>query len=92
MHACIRSSFAVAALFFNVVIAAVADSPNGSRECYYLPGDPQWPNAQKWQQLNDTVGGRLIGAKPLAEICHGPDYNPEACNELKPHWTEIPRQ
>ena len=63
---------------------------NGS--CRYLPGDPDWPNLEKWTQLNTSVSGRLIQTVPLASVCHGSLYNENECLVLKDTWnTTIPQ-
>lgn len=66
--------------------AAPFDNP----ACHYLPGDHDWPSRDKWNQLNESVGGRLILGKPLAQICHGSTYDPIACSELQREWTQPP--
>lgn len=39
------------------------------------PGDPGWPSAAKWEELNRLVGGRLAAPRsPFAAACrHAPD-------------------
>ena len=51
----------------------------GNSTCRYLPGDAWWPSNQEWSSLNDTIGGRLIAGKPLAQVCYAPNLDALAC-------------
>ncbi|GME30197.1 putative FAD binding domain protein [Neofusicoccum parvum] len=62
---------------------ALADN---STDCKCIPGDACWPSTAEWSQLNQTVGGKLISNKPLAHVCHDPDYDEAACDVLKEEW------
>jgi FAD/FMN-containing dehydrogenase len=33
------------------------------------PGDPSWPSANQWQELNARVGGQLVPVKPPLDAC-----------------------
>ena len=55
--------------------------------CKYLPGDPGWPSTTDWDNLNDTVNGRLIAAVPLAQPCHTPYFNAAECAKIQANWT-----
>jgi FAD/FMN-containing dehydrogenase len=33
------------------------------------PGDPSWPSANQWQELNARVGGQLVQVKPPLDAC-----------------------
>ena len=50
------------------------------------PSDSAWPNAADWEQLKESVGGRLIKVQPLLAACTG-SADSTACqsllNELK---------
>ncbi|KAL2863959.1 FAD-dependent oxidoreductase [Aspergillus lucknowensis] len=70
--------------------ALSAPSHHPSPHCRFLPGDRQWPRNSDWAQLNTTVSGRLIAGKPLAHVCHGPDYDAAACAEVRNRWSEPP--
>lgn len=37
--------------------------------CRNQPGDPNYPTAEDWSALNDTIGGRLLRVVPSAEAC-----------------------
>ncbi|GAP93141.1 putative FAD-dependent isoamyl alcohol [Rosellinia necatrix] len=63
----------------------------GRGDCRNLPGNPGWPDAAAWSQLNATLGGQLITTVPQAEVCHAAPYNhydPTACAELQSTWTQ----
>ncbi|KAK6599174.1 FAD binding domain protein [Botrytis cinerea] len=81
-----------ALLGFSPVIAAPAKKFDGSLEprsnCHYLPTDLQWPGLADWKQLNQSVNGKLILGKPLAQICHNSDNDLAECAEIKNTWTE----
>ena len=50
---------------------AAAAGPAASR---VRPGDPEWPSAADWEQLNRDVGGRLIKVEsPLAACIEAPE-------------------
>ncbi|TGO53084.1 hypothetical protein BCON_0130g00290 [Botryotinia convoluta] len=83
---------ATAALFgFSAVTAAPAKRSDGYLEprsnCHYLPTDIQWPGLADWQQLNQSINGKLILGKPLAQSCHNFDYNLAECTEMEDIWT-----
>lgn len=59
--------------------------------CRYIPGDDEWPTTEDWQELNATVGGRLIATIPQASVCHSAPYShydESACAALQPIWGE----
>ena len=59
--------------------AAAASAASGVRFRRCVPGDPAWPSADKWERLNQLVGGRLARVvSPLAECAAAPDG--AACN------------
>ena len=45
------------------------------------PGDPDWPSAAAWEELNRAVGGRLIKVKPLLAACEATPAS-ASCNDL----------
>ncbi|OBR04627.1 FAD binding domain-containing protein [Colletotrichum higginsianum IMI 349063] len=80
-----RSPFlAPLALAGAVGSASAASLPSPS--CKYLPGDPGWPSADAWAQLNRTVDGRLVATVPLGSACHGDGYNATECARLQDAW------
>lgn len=59
--------------------------------CKAIPGDHTWPSQQVWNQLNDTIGGRLIQTVPQAAVCRPGGYgniseNEAECSILKEGW------
>ena len=86
------SSLASTLLLWPLVITAVNPAGNGTASCKAIPGDPQWPSRDTWNQLNQTVGGRLIASVPEAAVCHPGGYgalqeNEVACDALMPQWS-----
>ena len=63
-----------------VAAGSAADASKAPfRRC--LPGDPAWPSSDKWEGLNQLVGGRLAKVvSPLADCTTVPDG--AACNEV----------
>lgn len=57
-----------------------------AKECYRLPSDAEWPNAQAWSTLNSTVNGNLVATIPIGSPCHDPTYDADACGALKAQW------
>ena len=45
------------------------------------PGDPAWPSAAQWQQLNDAAGGNLIKVQPLFSPCAS-EADDAACRDV----------
>jgi len=41
-----------------------------------------------WDNLNATVGGRLIATTPLAAVCHDPNFDAAKCNAIKKDWLQ----
>ena len=80
----------VAALILANLITASPVIERGTG-CKVLPDDAGWPSDNTWNQLNQTVGGRLISSIPQAAVCHtrgynGLAYNEEECADLKAQW------
>ena len=52
-------------------------------------GSPEWPSAIAWQQLNDSVSGRLVAAIPPGAVCHPSmkEYNNVSCSSVADQWT-----
>ncbi|KAL4963956.1 putative isoamyl alcohol oxidase [Aspergillus stella-maris] len=70
---------AAALLFARSTVASTED-------CHCLPGDSCWPSVDQWNELNSTVGGRLIATVPVGHPCHEPTYDATACTELQDNW------
>ncbi|TGO34211.1 hypothetical protein BHYA_0207g00090 [Botrytis hyacinthi] len=80
-----------AALFeFATATAAPAKRSDGSlgprSDFHYLPTDLQWPSLANWQQLKQTINGKLILGKPLAQSCHNSDYDSAEFNIMALYW------
>jgi len=71
-------------VFRNLAFPNIKPAP----ECKCFPGDECWPAASMWQELNDTVGGRLIETLPLAAPCHDPLYDRGKCRYLQDQWLD----
>jgi hypothetical protein len=54
------------------------------RRCKY--GDDCWPDAETWQNFNNSISGRLIRTFPSAAVCHGQNSHPEDCTIAKEQW------
>ncbi|KAK8074142.1 FAD-linked oxidoreductase [Apiospora phragmitis] len=66
---------------------------SGDLSCRTIPSDAAWPDISVWAKLNDTVGGKLVAAVPLAAPCHktlnGQPralYDEEKCAVLRDTW------
>jgi len=57
-----------------------AGAPAGSVRSRVRPGDPGWPSAVRWDQLNRDVGGRLIKVQSPFATC-GAGSEGAACAE-----------
>lgn len=56
--------------------------------CKAFPGTDAWPSPQAWNQLNETIQGRLIRPTPPGAVCHSdqPSYNEEQCPNVAQRW------
>lgn len=56
--------------------------------CKVFPGDAEWPSAQDWDRLNQTLNGALIQTVPIAAVCYPelPQYNQERCDYVTNRW------
>ena len=41
-----------------------------SSKCRNQPGDKGFPSHREWNNLNMTIGGRLLSVVPSAKFCH----------------------
>ena len=74
--------------------------PSQTKGCRVISSDPQWPSAQDWAALNDTVSGRLIASIPPGAPCYKNTYDVKtgtfdlamydeaACQEVQKAWHE----
>src|SRR5438045_1202467 len=68
-------------LLFPLVVTISATST--AKSCRCRPSDPCWPSHAEWTSLNKTVNGNLIALRPVGAVCHGSEFNAEACHEAK---------
>ncbi|KAH7321613.1 hypothetical protein BKA65DRAFT_408007 [Rhexocercosporidium sp. MPI-PUGE-AT-0058] len=71
----------------NLALSSLFASPS-SATCLCMPRDICWPSPSTWDQLNSTVGGRLVATVPLGSPCHDPVYNETACAALRDGWMD----
>jgi len=67
-------------------------SANVTQTCRCIPTDDCWPVTEEWNQLNETVEGRLIGLTPgamLGAVCHDPQFNETACEIAREDWNTV---
>jgi len=52
-------------------------------------GAPDWPSPAAWQQLNESVSGKLVAATPPGAVCHTSmaEYNNASCSFVSEQWT-----
>jgi hypothetical protein len=54
------------------------------------PWDSSWPNAARWAELKDAVGGNLLEVRPLFESCQAGQNSPGCLDALRnirnPYW------
>jgi hypothetical protein len=64
-------------------IGLVTAAGTPSYDC--IPGKKCWPSQQEWQQLNETLGGRLHQTIPLGAPCYRNSiyYNKEYCSSVQ---------
>lgn len=68
-------------------------SPKAIKDCRSIQGDDTWPSHETWNELNQTIGGRLIATVPQAAVCHSGGYGPlkqnaTACSILRAGWND----
>jgi hypothetical protein len=66
-----------------------AQSYSNNTHCKPVFNSPDWPSVTAWNQLNNTVSGRLIAPTPPGAVCHAdqPQYNNDSCTLLSVQWT-----
>ncbi|CAE6399460.1 unnamed protein product [Rhizoctonia solani] len=45
-----------------------------------------WPSPDTWSALNWSVNGQLVAPRPPGWVCHDPNYDETACNNVKTDW------
>ncbi|KAI1105750.1 FAD-binding domain-containing protein [Jackrogersella minutella] len=74
-----------------VGVAVIVRNNGGAGQCRAIPGDQSWPSEADWNDLNQTVHGRLIATIPIAAPCHHlsggvATFNQGACDALRDEW------
>jgi hypothetical protein len=66
-----------------LTIGLVTATGTSSYDC--IPGKKCWPNQQEWQQLNETLGGRLYQTIPLGAPCYMNSiyYDEDCCSSVQ---------
>ncbi|KAE8378012.1 hypothetical protein BDV26DRAFT_292614 [Aspergillus bertholletiae] len=67
-------------VFLAVILPAIATA---KLQCHCQPSEPCWPSLTAWNQLNTSVDGNLQALRPIAAVCHNPDYDENACRALQ---------
>lgn len=62
-------------------VAVFLSQPN-QPQCRCRPSEPCWPSADQWGTFNKSIGGNLARIRPVASVCHGPEYDAAACTDL----------
>lgn len=76
---------------FQATFILAQEPKSGDSRCKVIPGDIGWPSTGAWNQLNQTVGGRLISTVPQAAVCYpkgfaGIQANQASCADLAKNW------
>ncbi|KAK5988880.1 putative FAD-linked oxidoreductase [Cladobotryum mycophilum] len=66
---------------YAIVVEAIHD-------CKVTPKSPTWPSPLDWEQLNQTISGKLLNPRPPASVCHHnePNFNPSQCVTVTTQW------
>ncbi|KAI9749090.1 MAG: hypothetical protein M4579_007006 [Chaenotheca gracillima] len=61
-----------------------------ARECKVTPDSPAWPSVDDWNQLNSSIGGRLLQPAPPGAVCHPdqPTFNNASCPGVTKAWMD----
>ena len=75
-------------LLVTVFSLFLEDASAANPTCKAIPGQAGWPSATTWQNLNSTVGGRLLAVPPPGGACHAgePNFNLAVCTQLQTEW------
>ena len=82
----------VLAFAISTKLSTTSPIQTSTSTCRYIPGDPLWPSSQDWNELNSTIGGRLVATIPLGSPCHDPTYDAAECSYLQNQWDYAPVQ
>ncbi|CAG8103616.1 unnamed protein product [Penicillium salamii] len=67
-------------------IAGLAIATPETRHCRCRPHEECWPAHQEWSRLNDTIHGNLVAVRPVASVCHEPEFDGLACKAVTENW------
>ncbi|KAF9879641.1 FAD binding domain-containing protein [Colletotrichum karsti] len=58
--------------------------------CRSSPGAADWPPAESWARLDESLGGRLLRPAPPGAVCHPgqPVYDVDGCAAAAAGWSE----
>lgn len=79
----------IASIASSTCALTVPDLHERALRCKPKYGAPDWPSAAAWQQLNESVSGRLVAATPPGAVCHPfmEEYNNVSCTYVQDQWT-----
>jgi FAD/FMN-containing dehydrogenase len=75
-------------LFFISLLASLVIATPEKPSCRCRPHEACWPSNQEWSNFNKTIQGNLITVRPIAAVCHEPEFDEAACKTIKEDWTD----
>jgi FAD binding domain len=71
-------------------VALGRNSRTHNQDCKAIPGTADWPQPAHWQNLNQTLSGRLLSPIPPGGVCHKAqaNYNNASCASVVAAWTK----
>ncbi|KAK2020961.1 FAD binding domain-containing protein [Colletotrichum zoysiae] len=79
----------LACLATAVVDASPEEEASSSSSCKAYPGSADWPSAETWAHLDESLGGRLLRPTPPGAVCH-PEravYDEGRCAAVEAGWS-----
>ncbi|KAJ5390897.1 uncharacterized protein N7496_001965 [Penicillium cataractarum] len=77
----------ISTLLLPLLATAAIGAPQSSN-CRCRPSDSCWPSTKQWSALNKTINGNLVAVRPVASVCHQPEYNADACKTVTNLWSD----
>lgn len=74
--------------FLVCLLFAAACVSSQSIHCRCRPREDCWPSTRQWSALNKTIDGHLTAVRPAASVCHGGEFNAEACETVTAQWKD----
>ncbi|OJJ05795.1 hypothetical protein ASPVEDRAFT_87129 [Aspergillus versicolor CBS 583.65] len=65
---------------FIILKNTISTYNSGRRSCRCLPHEPCWPSTNEWNIFNESINGHLVHLRPVGAICHGKEFDQDACN------------